>query len=50
MFPIYSYVDQNMVRPYVKGFYRNILDTHPLKDIVIDQDQKRRILKAEGLR
>ena len=48
--PIYSYVDQNMVRPYVKGFYRNILDTHPLKDISIDSEEKARILKAEGLR
>ncbi len=50
VFPLYTYVDQNMVRPYVKGFHRNILDTHPLKDIVIDRKQKRRILEAEGLR
>jgi len=48
--PLYSYVSQDMVRPYVKGFYPNLLDTHPLKDIWVDQEEKDRVLKAEGLR
>jgi oligopeptide transport system substrate-binding protein len=48
--PLYSYVTQDMVRPYVKGFYDNLLDVHPLKDIWIDEEQKRRVLEAEGLR
>ena len=47
--PLYAYVDQNMVRPYVKGWYRNIQDTHPLKNVWIDEEEKRRVLKAEGL-
>jgi oligopeptide transport system substrate-binding protein len=44
VFPIYNYVDPNMVRPYVKGWHRNLLDTHPLNDIWIDQELKREIL------
>ena len=48
--PLYSYVTQDMVRPYVKGFYDNLLDVHPLKDIWIDEAEKRRVLEAEGLR
>jgi len=48
--PLYSYVTQDMFRPYVKGYYRNILDTHPLKNIWIDRDEKERVLRAEGLR
>jgi len=47
--PLYSYVDQNMVRPYVKGWYRNIQDNHPLKDVWIDEAEKRKVLEAEGL-
>ncbi|OHB78377.1 MAG: hypothetical protein A2V98_03200 [Planctomycetes bacterium RBG_16_64_12] len=48
--PLYSYVTQDMVRPYVKGFYPNILDTHPLKNVWVDRPEKDRVLKAEGLR
>lgn len=44
VFPIYSYVDPNMVRPYVKGWYRNLLDTHPLDAVWIEQDLKKEIL------
>jgi oligopeptide transport system substrate-binding protein len=47
--PLYSYVDQNMVRSYVKGWYRNLQDVHPLKDVWIDQEEKRKVLEAEGL-
>lgn len=47
--PIYSYVDPNMVRPYVKGWYRNLRDTHPLKSIRIDQEEKKRIFERDGL-
>ena len=36
--PIYYYVGKNMVKPYVRGFYGNLLDTHPLSRIWIDHD------------
>ena len=42
--PIYFRVSKNMVRPYVKGFYNNPLDMHPLKAIEIDEAEKSRIL------
>ena len=48
--PIYNYVTTGMVRPYVKGFYPNVQDVHPYVGMKIDQEQKRRVLKAEGLR
>jgi len=47
--PLYSYVTQNMCRPYVKGFHGNLLDVHPLKDIWIDEEEKERVLEAEGV-
>jgi oligopeptide transport system substrate-binding protein len=36
--PIYFYVGKNMVKPYVRGFYNNVLDNHPLYRIWIDRD------------
>lgn len=48
--PIYSYVTQSMVRPYVQGFYHNIQDVHPLKHIRVDRREKDRVLEEEGLR
>jgi len=48
--PIYFYVSQSMVRPYVKGLYPNIQDVHPLWAIRIDEAEKDRVLKEEGLR
>ena len=47
--PIYSYVTQSMVRPYVRGFYQNIQDVHPLKYLRIDPEEKARVLAEEGL-
>jgi len=38
--PIYFYVSRNMVRPYVRGFYNNLQDMHPLHKMWIDRDQK----------
>ncbi len=46
--PFYYYVSTNMVRPYVKGFYPNLLDVHPLDAIWIDQAEKEKFLKAGG--
>jgi oligopeptide transport system substrate-binding protein len=46
--PIYFYVTSNLVRPYVKGFYQNPLDVHPLDQIWIDQDEKQRFFAAGG--
>ncbi len=46
--PIYISKSKNMVRPYVHGFYGNVLDVHPLKGIIVD-DAARQKLHAEGL-
>jgi oligopeptide transport system substrate-binding protein len=46
--PIYYRISTNMVRPYVKGWYPNLLDTHPLSTIWIDEEEKQRFLKAGG--
>ena len=34
--PIYFYVSKNMVKPYVRGFWNNLQDGHPLNTIWID--------------
>lgn len=34
--PIYFYVSKNLVRPYVRGWYNNLQDMHPLNTIWID--------------
>ncbi len=39
LIPIYVYVSQSMVRPYVTGFYPNIQDMHPLWAIGIDRQR-----------
>jgi len=36
--PIYFYTTKNMVKPYVRGFYNNVQDHHPLWAIWIDRD------------
>lgn len=36
--PIYFYVSKNMVQPYVRGFYNNLQDVHPLSAISIDRE------------
>lgn len=46
--PIYYYVTRNMVRPYVRGFHHTIQDVHPLRDVWIDHDAKRRLFAAGG--
>lgn len=46
--PIYSYVSNNMVKPYVKGFTSNVRDDHPLQLMWIDQDEKKRFLRGEA--
>jgi oligopeptide transport system substrate-binding protein len=46
--PIYFRVSRNIVRPYVKGWYPNLLDLHPLDSIWIDQDEKQRFLRDGG--
>ncbi|QDS97883.1 peptide ABC transporter substrate-binding protein [Adhaeretor mobilis] len=38
--PIYFYVSKNMVKPYVRGFYNNLQDVHPLSNIWIDRESK----------
>ncbi len=38
--PIYFYVSKNMVKPYVRGFYNNIQDSHPLSAIWINRENR----------
>ncbi|HEX6962597.1 MAG TPA: peptide ABC transporter substrate-binding protein [Lacipirellula sp.] len=40
LIPMYFYVSKNMVKPYVRGFYNNIQDFHPLSSIWIDREQE----------
>jgi hypothetical protein len=37
------------VRPYVKGFYGNLLQHHPIKDMSVDQAEKAKMFQ-EGLK
>ncbi|MCE9544856.1 MAG: peptide ABC transporter substrate-binding protein [Planctomycetia bacterium] len=46
--PVYSYVSVNMVKPYVKGFYPNAQDLHPLRDLSIDAAERRKYFQAKG--
>lgn len=48
--PIYFYVSKDMVQPYVKGFYHNLRDEHPLWALSIDEDEKRKVRSAEGFK
>jgi oligopeptide transport system substrate-binding protein len=36
--PFYYYVSKNMVKPYVRGFYNNFQDHHPVSAIWIDRE------------
>ena len=48
--PLYYFVATNMVRPYVHGFYGNVLDDHPLKWISIDAAARKKLLSTEDVR
>lgn len=47
--PVYFYVTISMQRPYVKGWYHNIQDVHPLVGVWIDEEEKQRTLSNEGV-
>ena len=47
--PIYFYVSLNMVRPYVKNFYANIQDVHPLLILQINPAHMHNNLSKRGL-
>ncbi len=36
--PIFFYVSKNLVKPHVRGFYNNVLDTHHVWAMSIDRD------------
>ncbi len=38
--PIYFYVNQNLVKDYVKGMAYNLRDLHPIKGVYIEKDGK----------
>ncbi|MDH3719446.1 MAG: peptide ABC transporter substrate-binding protein [Planctomycetota bacterium] len=42
--PIYAYVSVNLVKPYVRGFYPNAQDLHPLNALWIDEDARAQYL------
>lgn len=42
--PVYYYVTKHMIRPYVKGFYNNIQDVHPIQGMWIDEEERREVL------
>ena len=46
--PIYAYVTQNLVKPYVRGFYANAQDLHPLDAISIDQQARAEYLRRKS--
>jgi oligopeptide transport system substrate-binding protein len=35
--PVFFYVSRNLVKPYVRGWYNNLLDHHHLRAIWIDR-------------
>jgi ABC-type oligopeptide transport system substrate-binding subunit len=44
--PIYFYVSQSMWRPEAKGIHDNILNVHPLKEVVLGDGEKPFVLNA----
>ncbi len=40
LLPFYFYVSKNMVKPYVRGFYNNFQDTHPISAIWMDRERE----------
>ncbi|RCS54853.1 peptide ABC transporter substrate-binding protein [Bremerella cremea] len=48
--PIYYNVSLNMVRPYVKNFYPNLQDLHPLQILEIDKELREKIREWEDLK
>jgi oligopeptide transport system substrate-binding protein len=40
--PLYYYVSMGMTAPYVKGVFDNMQNLHPLKEVSIDWEEKRR--------
>jgi oligopeptide transport system substrate-binding protein len=44
--PFYFYVKSDMVRTYVKGFYPNVLDIHPLEALEIDPKEREEVLRS----
>ncbi|MBI1246786.1 peptide ABC transporter substrate-binding protein [bacterium] len=47
--PVYFYVSVNMVRPYIKNFYPNLQDLHPMHVLEIDEALREDIRKWEDL-
>ena len=48
--PIYFYVSRDLVRPYVRGFHKNVRDEHPLWALEIDDAERREVLAREARR
>jgi oligopeptide transport system substrate-binding protein len=42
--PVYFYVSTSMVKPYVRGYFPNFHDLHPLRDVWIDEQAKQQWL------
>lgn len=50
LIPLFVDVSRDVVRPYVEGYYPNLLDTHPLKDFRVDRAEKARFERSGGER
>lgn len=48
--PLYFDVSRDVVRPDLRGWYPNLLDVHPLKDLRIDRSEKARRQQQGGVR
>ena len=46
--PIYTYVSNSLVKPYVRGLYPSLLDMHPLNEVWIDHQWQEKKGRQEG--
>jgi oligopeptide transport system substrate-binding protein len=44
--PIYHRVSRNMIRRYVNGYHKNLLDVHPLESISVDKAARDKFLRT----
>ena len=46
--PIYTYVSNSLIKPYVRGLYPTLLDTHPLNHVWIDHNWQQETVSQAG--
>ena len=45
--PIYTYANNTLIKPYVRGLYPSATDQHPLTAVWIDRDWNRAARRRE---